>query len=58
MICFHILKVKAETGATERRREAVTKTSEEDHDREKVKNRKNASLVVPVSLCITLSLGR
>ena len=40
MICFHILKVKAETGATERRREAVTKTSEEDHDREKVKNRK------------------
>lgn len=37
---FHILKVKAETGATERRREAVTKTSEEDHDREKVKNRK------------------
>ena len=40
MICFHILKVKAEIGATERRREAVTKTSEEDHDREKVKNRK------------------
>ena len=40
IICFHILKVKAETGATERRREAVTKTSEEDHDREKVKNRK------------------
>ena len=40
MICFHILKVKAETGVTERRREAVTKTSEEDHDREKVKNRK------------------
>lgn len=40
MICFHILKVKAETGVTERRREAVTKNSEEDHDREKVKNRK------------------
>ena len=34
---LHILKVKAETGATERRREAVTKTSEEDHDREKSK---------------------
>lgn len=31
---------ETETGATERRREAVTKTSEEDHDREKVKNRK------------------
>ena len=42
MIRFHILKVKAETGATERRRVAVTKTSEEDHDREKVKNRKNS----------------
>ena len=38
MICFHILKVKAETGATERRREAVTKTSEEDHDREQEKS--------------------
>lgn len=40
MICFHILKVKAETGATERRREAVKKTSEEDQDRENVKDRK------------------
>ena len=40
MVYFHILKVKAETGATERRREAVTKTSEEDQDRENVKTGK------------------
>ena len=39
MICFHILKVKAETGVTERRREAVTKTSEEDHDRQEKSDR-------------------
>ena len=49
MICFHILKVKAETGATERRREAVTKTSEEDHDREKVKNRKKSDRLRGIS---------